>query len=148
MFRKGEGSHQNYHLHPPPPPLLVLLPLLLSLVGIEAYLIVTGTITLLYVDQNTLGSLHVTANSKVTTKFVQRELVEQYRRSRAAEQGVQSEIERELENRENRENQENIPLPPPYVAPEPPAANPTNHANPRIVFGRLPLPVLPVPEEI
>ena len=148
MFRRGEGSHRNYHLHPLPLPLLVLLPLLLSLIGIEAYLIVTGTIALLYVDQSTLGSLHVTTNSKVTTKFVQRELVEQYRRSRATEQGVQSEIERELENRENQENQENIPPPPPYVAPEPPAANPTNRANPRIVFGRLPLPVLPVPEEI
>ena len=76
-------------------------------------------------------------------KFVQRELVEAYRR----DQIVQSEIERELKNQENHENQENIP-PPAYVAPEPPAANPTNCAAPRIVFGRLPLPVLPVPEEV
>ena len=95
---------------------------------------------LLYVDQNTLGSLHVTVNSKVSVKFVCRELVEAYRR----DQAVQSEIERELENLEN---QENIP-PPGYVAPEPPAANPTNQAAPRIVFGRLSLPVLPVPKEI
>ena len=125
-FRRGEGSHRNYHLHPPPLPLLVLLPLLLSLVGTEVYLIITGTITLLYVDQNTLGSLHITLNSKVTTKFVQRELVEEYRRNRAVADKVQSEIERELKNRENLENQENIPSPPPYIAPEPPAANPTN----------------------
>ena len=95
---------------------------------------------LLYVDQNTLGSLHITASSKVSIKFVHRELVEAYRR----DQAVQSEIERELENQEN---QENIP-PSAYVAPELPAANPTNHASPRIIFRRLPLPVLPVPEEI
>ena len=53
--------------------------------------------------------------------------------------------ERELENREN---QKNIPPPPAYVAPELPVANPTNRATPRIVFGRLPLPILPIPEEI
>ena len=140
MFRRGEGSHRNYHLHPPPLPLLVLLPLLLSLVGTGVYLIVLVTSALLYVDQNTLGSLHVTASSKVSIKFVRRELVEAYRR----DQEVQSEIERELENHEN---QENIP-PPAYVAPEPPAANRTNQAGPRLVFGRLPLPVLPIPEEI
>ena len=139
-FRRGEGSHRNYHLHPPPLPLLVLLPLLLSLVGTGAYLIVLITSALLYVDQNTLGSLHVTISSKVSLKFVHRELVEAYRR----DQEVQSEIERELENHEN---QENIP-PPAYVAPEPPAANHTNQAGPRLVFGRLPLPVLPIPEEI
>ena len=115
MFRRGEGSHRNYHLHPPPLPLLVLLPLLLSLIGTRVYLIVLVTSALLYIDQNTLGSLHVTASSKVSVKFVRRELVEAYRR----DQEVQSEIERELENQEN---QENIP-PPAYVAPEPPAAN-------------------------
>ena len=104
------------------------------------YLIVLVTSALLYVDQNTLGSLHVTASSKVSIKFVHRELVEAYRR----DQAVQSEIERELENQEN---QENIP-PPAYVAPELPAANRTNQAGPRLVFGRLPLPVLPIPEEI
>ena len=98
---------------------------------------------LLYVDQNTLGSLHVTANSKVSIKFVRRELVEAYRR----DQAVQSEIERELENQENHENQENIP-PPAYVAPELPVANRTNRAGPRLVFRRLPLPVIPIPEEI
>ena len=136
-FRRGEGSHRNYHLHPPPLPLLVLLPLLLSLIGTEAYLIALVTSALLYVDQNTLGSLHVTSSSKVSIKFVCRELVEEYRRNQA----VQSEIERELENLEN---QENIPLPPAYVAPEPPAANPTNRAAPRIVFGTLPI----LPEEI
>ena len=114
MFRRGEGSHWNYHLHPPPLPLLVLLPHLLSLVGTGAYLIVLVTSALLYVDQKTLGSLHVTTSSKVSIKFVGRELVEAYRR----DQAVQSEIERELENHEN---QENIP-PPAYVAPEPPAA--------------------------
>ena len=140
-FRRGEGSHQNYHLHPPPLPLLVLLPLLLSLVGTEAYLIIFVTSALLYVDQNTLGSLLVTVSSRVSLKFVCRELVEAYRR----DQAVQSEIERELEDRENQENQENIPPPPPYVAPEPPAAN---CAGPRLVFRRLPLPVLPIPEEI
>jgi hypothetical protein len=139
-FRRGEGSHRNYHLHPPPLPLLVLLPLLLSLIGTGAYLIVLVTSALLYVDQNTLGSLHVTVSSKVSLKFVRRELVEAYRR----DQAVQSEIKRELENHEN---QENIP-PPAYVAPEPPAANHTNQAGPRLVFGRLPLPVLPIPEEI
>ena len=138
-FQRGEGSHQNYHLHPPLL-VLVLLPLLLSLVGTRAYLIVLVTSALLYVDQNTLGSLQVTASSKVSIKFVHRELVEAYRR----DQVVQSEIERELENYEN---QENIPLPA-YVAPEPPAANHTNQAGPRLVFGRLPLPVLPVSEEI
>ena len=68
------------------------------------------------------------------------ELVEAYRR----DQVFQSEIERELENHEN---QENIP-PPAYVAPEPPAANHTNQAGPRLVFGRLPLPVLPILKEI
>ena len=104
------------------------------------YLIVLVTSALLYIDQNTLGSLHVTASSKVSVKFVRRELVEAYRR----DQAVQSEIERELENHEN---QENIP-PPAYVAPELPAANHTNQAGPRLVFGRLPLPVLPIPEEI
>ena len=95
---------------------------------------------LLYVDQNTLGSLHITASSKVSVKFVCKELVEAYRR----DQAVQSEIERELENHEN---QEDIP-PPVYEAPEPPATNRTNQAGPRLVFGRLPLPVLPIPEEI
>ena len=144
-FRRGEGSYRNYHLHPPPLPLLVLLPLLLSLIGIEVYLIASVTVALLYIDQNTLGSLHVTANGKVTTKFVRRELVEKYRRDRATAEEAQSEIKRELENREN---QENIPPPPAYVAPEPPAANPTNRANPRLVFGRAALPVLPIPEEI
>ena len=63
------------------------------------------------------------------------------------DQAVQSEIERELKNQENHKNQENIP-PPAYVAPEPPIANRTNQATLRLVFGRLPLPVLPVPEEI
>ena len=96
---------------------------------------------LLYVDQNTLGSLHVTANCKVTTKFVQRELVEAYRWEWIAAEERQSEIERELDNREN---QENIPLPPAYVAPELPAANPTNRAILRIVFRSLP----PIPEQI
>ena len=76
----------------------------------------------------------------MSIKFVRRELVEAYRR----DQAIQSEIERELENQEN---QENIP-PPAYVAPEPPAANCTNQAGPGLVFGRLPLPVLPIPEEI
>ena len=136
-FRRGEGSHRNYNLHPPPLPLLVLVPLLLSLVGTEAYLIALVTSTLLYVDQNTLGSLHVTTSSKVSVKFVRRELVEEYRRN----QTLQSEIERELENLEN---QENIPPPPAYVAPEQPAANPTNRTVPRIVFGTLPV----LPEEI
>ena len=139
MFRRGEGSHRNHHLHPPPLPLLVLLPLLLFLIGTEAYLIALVISALLYVDQNTLGSLHVTVSSRTSLKFVCRELVEVYRR----DQAVQSEIKRELENLEN---QENIPLPPAYVAPEPPAANHTNRATPRIVFGRLP--VLPIPEEI
>ena len=60
------------------------------------------------------------------------------------DQALQSEIERELENQENRENQENIP-PPADVAPELPAAN---HAGPRLVFRRIPLPVLPILEEI
>ena len=69
-FHRGEGSHQNYYLHPPPLSLLILFPLLLSLVGIGAYLIVTVITVLLYIDQNILGSLHVTANCKVTTKFV------------------------------------------------------------------------------
>ena len=137
MFQRGEGSHQNYHLHPPPLPLLVLLPLLLSLVGTEAYLITLVISALLYVDQNTLESLHVTVNSKVSVKFVRRELVEAYRR----DQAVQSKIERELEN------QENIP-PPAYIAPESPVANPTNQTAPRIVFRELPLAVLPIPEEI
>ena len=136
-FRRGEGSYRNYHLHPPPLPLLILLPFLLSLVGTEAYLIALVASALLYIDQNTLGSLHVTASSKVSIKFVRRELVEEYRRNQA----VQSEIERELENLEN---QENIPPPPAYVAPEQPAANPTNRAAPRIVFGTLPI----LPEEI
>ena len=104
------------------------------------YLIVLITHALLYVDQNTLGSLHVTASSKVSVKFVRRELIEAYRRN----QEFQSEIKRELENHEN---QENIP-PPAYEAPEPPAANHTNRPGPRLVFGRLPLPVLPIPEEI
>ena len=144
-FRRGEGSHWNYYLHPPPLPLLVLFPLLLFLIGTEVYLIILVTAALLYVDQNTLGSLHVTVNSKVTTKFVRRELVEEYGRNQAVAEEVQSEIERELENQEN---QENIPPPPPYAAPEPPVANPTNHANPRLVFGRVPLSVLPVLEEI
>ena len=139
-FRRGEGSHRNYHLHPPPLPLLVLLPLLLSLIGTEAYQLILAISVLLYIDQNTLGSLHVTTSSKVSIKFVRRELVEAYRR----DQAVQSEIERELENHEN---QENIP-PPAYVAPEPPAANHMDQAGPRLVFGRLPLPVLPIPEEI
>ena len=75
-FHRWEGSHRNYHLHPPPLPLLVLFPLLLSLVGIGVYLIATVIAALLYVDQNTLGSLHITANCKVTTKFVRRDLVE------------------------------------------------------------------------
>ena len=79
-FRRGEGSHRNYHLHPPPLPLLILLPFLLSLIGTGAYLIILVTSALLYVDQNTLGSLHVTASSKVSVKFVRRELVEAYRR--------------------------------------------------------------------
>ena len=78
-FHRGEGSHRNYHLHPPPLPLLILFPLLLSLIGIRVYLIIMAITALLYVDQNTLGSLHVTANCKVTTKFVQKELVEAYR---------------------------------------------------------------------
>ena len=69
VFHRGEGSHRNYHLHPPPLP-LVLFPLLLSLVGIEAYLITMVIAALLDVDQNTLGSLHITTNCKVTTKFV------------------------------------------------------------------------------
>ena len=142
-FQRGEGSYRNYHLHPPPLPLLVLLPFFLSLIGTGAYLIVLVTSALLYVDQNTLGSLHVTASSKVSVKFVRRELVEAYKR----DQAIQSEIERELENQENQENQENIP-PPAYVAPEPPAANRTNQAGPRLVFRRLPLPVLPILEEI
>ena len=139
-FQRGEGSHRNDHLHPLPLPLLVIFPLLLSLIGIEVYLIALVISALLYIDQNTLESLHVTINSKVSVKFVCRELVEAYRR----DQAVQSEIERELENLEN---QENIP-PLAYIAPEPPVANPTNQAAPRIVFGRLPLPVLPVSEEI
>ena len=143
MFRRGEGSHWNYHLHPLPLPLLILLPLLLSLIGIEAYQLVLVISALLYVDQNILGSLHVTASSKVSVKFVRRELVEAYRR----DQAVQSKIKRELENQENYENQENIP-PPAYVAPEPPVANHPNQAGPRLVFGRLLLSVLPVPEEI
>ena len=96
-FRRGEGSHRNYHLHPPPLPLLVLLSLLLSLVGIEAYQLVLVISALLYVDQNTLGSLHVTTSSRVSVKFVHRELVEAYRR----DQAVQSEIKRELENQGN-----------------------------------------------
>ena len=50
------------------------------------------------------GTLHITVSSKVSLKFVHRELVEVYRRNQA----VQSEIERELENLEN---QENIPPP-------------------------------------
>ena len=120
-FQRGEGSHRNYHLHPPPLLLLVLLPLLLSLVGTRVYLIVLVTSALLYVDQNTFGSLHVTTSSKVSVKFVHRELVEAYRR----DQTVQSDIERELQNQEN---QENIP-PPAYVAPEPPAANRANQAG-------------------
>ena len=140
-FRRGEESHQNHHLHPPPLPLLVIFSLLLSLVSTKAYLITLVISALLYVDQNTLGSLHVTINSRIFLKFVCRELVEAYRR----DQAVQSEIERELENLEN---QENIPPPPAYVAPEPPVANHTNRATPRIVFERLPLPVLPIPEEI
>ena len=140
-FRRGEGSHQNHHLHPPPLPLLILLPLLLSLVGTEAYLIALVISALLYIDQNTLGSLHVTVSSRTSLKFVCRELVEAYRR----DQAVQSEIERELENLEN---QENIPPPLAYIAPESPAANSTNQTTPRIVFSRLPLPVLPIPEEI
>ena len=106
---------------------------------IEAYQLILVISVLLYVDQNTLGSLHVTASSKVSIKFVRRELVEAYRR----DQAIQSEIERELENQENHENHENIPLPA-YVAPEPPAANRTNQAGPRLVFGRLPLPVVTV----
>ena len=139
-FRRGEGSHWNYHLHPPPLSLLVLLSLLLSLIGTGVNLIVLVTSVLLYVDQNTLGSLHVTTSSKVSIKFVRREFIEAYKR----DQAVQSEIERELENHEN---QENIPSPA-YIAPEPPAANRTNQAGPRLVFGRLPLPIFPVPEEI
>ena len=144
-FWRGEGSHQNYHLHPPPLPLLVIFPLLLSLVGIEVYQVALVISALLYVDQNTLGSLHVTINSKVSTKFVRRELVEAYRRDQAAARDEQSEIERELENLEN---QENIPPPLAYVAPELPAANLNNQATPRIVFRRLPLPILLIPEEI
>ena len=93
-FRRGEGSHRNHHLHPPPLPLLVLLPLLLSLIGTEAYLIALVISALLYIDQNTLGNLHVTTSSRTSLKFVRRELVEAYRR----DQTVQSEIERELEN--------------------------------------------------
>ena len=100
------------------------------------YQLVLVISALLYVDQNTLASLHVTTSSRVSVKFVRRELVEAYRR----DQAVQSEIERELENQEN---QENIP-PPAYVAPEPPVANPTNRAAPRIVFGELPV----LPKEI
>ena len=130
----------NRNIHPLPLPLLVLLPLLLSLIGTGAYLIILITSALLYVDQNTLASLHVTASSRVSVKFVRRESVEAYRR----DQAVQSEIERELENQEN---QENIP-PPAYVAPELPVANCANQAGPRLVFGRLPLPILPIPEEI
>ena len=145
MFRRGEGSHQNYHLHPLPLSLLVVFPLLLSLVGTEVYIIALIISALFYVDQNTLGSLHVTTNSKVSTKFVRRQIVEAYRRDQAAARDEQSEIERELENREN---QENIPLPLAYKAPELPVSNPTNRAAPRIVFGRLPLPVLSIPEEI
>ena len=83
MFRRGEGSHWNYHLHPPPLPILILLPLLLSLVGTGAYLIILVTSVLLYIDQNTLGSLHVTTSSKVSVKFVRRELVKAYRRDQA-----------------------------------------------------------------
>ena len=123
MFRRGEGSHWNYHLHPPPLPLLVIFPLLLSLVGTEVYQVALVISALLYVDQNTLGSLHVTVNSKVSTKFVRRELVEVYRRDQAAARNKQSEIERGLEDQEN---QENIAPPPAYIAPELPAANPTN----------------------
>ena len=108
-FRRGEGSHQNYHLHPPPLPLLVIFSLLLSLVGTKAYIITLVISALLYIDQNTLGSLRITANSKVSTKFVCRELVEVYRRDQAVARNKQSEIERELEDRENQENQENIP---------------------------------------
>ena len=108
VFHRGEGSHWNYHLHPPPLPLLVFFPLLLSLIAIGAYLIVTVITVLLYVDQNTLGSLHVTANYKVTTKFVRRDLVEVYRQEQIAAEDAQSEIERELEIWEN---QENIPPP-------------------------------------
>ena len=140
MFQRGEGSHRNYHLHPPPLSLLILLPLLLSLVGTEVYLITLVISALLYVDQNTLGSLHITVSSRVSLKFVHRELVEAYRRAQA----VQCKIKRELKNQEN---QENIP-PPAYVAPEPPVTNPTNRAAPKLVFGELPLPVLPIPEEI
>ena len=140
-FRRGEGSHRNYHLHPPPLPLLVLLPLFLSLIGTKVYLIALVISALLYIDQNILGSLHVTTSSKVSVKFVHRELVEVYRRHQA----IQSEIERELENHENHEN---IPPPLAYVAPEPPVANPTNQAVPRLVFRRLPLPICPILEEI
>ena len=78
-FRRGEGSHRNYHLHPPPLPLLVIFPLLLSLIGTEVYLIILVISTLLYVDQNTLGSLHITISSRVSVKFVRRKLVEAYR---------------------------------------------------------------------
>ena len=138
MFHRGEGSHWNYHLHPPPLPLLVLFPLLLSLIGIRAYLIATVITALLYIDQNTLCSLHITANCKVTTEFLRRNLVEAYRCEWAAFEDRQSDIERELDNREN---QENIPPPPAYVPPELPAANPTNT---RIVFGSLPI----LPEQI
>ena len=145
MFRRGEGSHWNYHLHPPSLLLLILFPLLLSLIGIGAYLIITVIAVLLYIDQNTLGSLHITANCKVTTKFVQRDLVETYRQERIAAEDRQSEIERELKKQENREN---VPPPPAYVAPELPAANHTNRAAPRIVFGRLPLSILLVPQQI
>ena len=118
-FQRGEGSHWNYHLHPPPLFLLVIFPLLLSLVGTEAYLITLVISALLYIDQNTLASLHVTASSRVSVKFVRRELVKAYRR----DQAVQSKIKRELGNLEN---QENIPPPLAYVVPEPPVANPTN----------------------
>ena len=133
VFHRGEGSPRNYHLHSPPLPLLVLFPLLLSLIGIGVCLIAMVISALLYVDQNTLGSLHVTANCKVTTKFVWRDLVEAYRHEWVALEDRQSDIERELDNWEN---QENIPPPPAYVAPEPPAANPTNA---RRVFESLPI---------
>ena len=79
-------------------------------------------------------------SSRISVKFVHRELVEAYRR----DQAIQSEIERELENQEN---QANLPLPA-YIAPEPPVANRANQAGPRLVFGRLLLPVLPILEEI
>ena len=128
----SSSSSTFFPSHSPSPPPIPI--------GIKAYQLVLVISTLLYVDQNTLGSLHVTASSKVSVKFVCREFVEAYRR----DQAVESEIERELETHEN---QENIPLPA-YVAPELPAANRTNQAGPRLVFGRLPLPVLPVPEGI